>query len=117
MEQIYKATIYQFESKEKTDMSIRYIIDDKTMKNVIGILDENTIVDIETGVRYPILKREETSIRLSEEIELGKFYAGRVESLEINYIDSDSLRIYLKAFQMRRLVKAEKKIGKVKVKK
>ena len=37
MEKIYIATIYQFESEEQTDITIRYIIDEKTIHNIIGI--------------------------------------------------------------------------------
>ena len=69
MEKIYIATIYQFESEEQTDITIRYIIDEKTIHNIIGIFYNNYIIDIKTGVRYPILKREKSYLKKNENIE------------------------------------------------
>ena len=117
MEKIYIATIYQFESKEQNDITIRYIIDEKTIHNIIGIFYNNYIIDIKTGVRYPILKREKSYLKKNENIELRQFYVGRIEVYQPTNISSKVIENYLKAFQIRRLLNKNKNTEKVKIKK
>ena len=121
MEKIYTTTIYQFERIEQGDFSRKYIIDENSIRDVHTIYDDDKMVDIETGEKYPILKRKKDSLYLdqNQEIVIGNDYAFHMQEYSNNILaDKKTCMLYLKAIQMRRKLQSQHEFKqKVKVKK
>ena len=121
MEKIYTTTIYQFERIEQGDFSRKYIIDENSIRDVHTIYDDDKMVNIETGEKYPILKRKKDSLYLdqNQEIVIGNDYASHMQEYSNNILaDKQTCMLYLKAIQMRRKLQSQHEFKqKVKVKK
>lgn len=67
MEKIYSVFVTNFISKEKTDLSVSYEVNDHDTFNILCIKDNDDMVDIKTHRRYHLLKRNDKGILSIEE--------------------------------------------------
>lgn len=79
--------------------------DNNDIIDVIGIVSDNTLIDIKTGLEYPILKHDENNnISIDQEIDLNIYYA--LDVMPINEKRTTS-KDYIKAIdaKVKRLIK------------
>ncbi|MBP3766083.1 MAG: hypothetical protein J6G98_02770 [Bacilli bacterium] len=79
--------------------------DNKDILDIIGIVNDGSVIDINTGVEYPILKHDENNnISINQDINLDTLYA-----LDLNYINEKrtTSKDYIKAIdiKVKRLLK------------
>ena len=77
--------------------------------DVIGIVNDNILIDIETKLEYPILKHDENNnISIDQEIDLNTYYA--LDVMHINELRTTS-KDYINAIdtKVKRLIKQNNK--------
>lgn len=81
--EIVRATITSYESIEKRDLSLRFIIDDKNYKQVLGIVYGDNLIDINDGNIYYIVKHDLNNFIINDQnIKINTNYALNVRPLE-----------------------------------
>ena len=88
MEQLYNVRICKFKDKEKTEYGYRFIIDENSFQEFIGIKYDDKFIDIKDGISYRVLKKNGNYIDSSEEknIKIGEYYVNQAEP----YIKSEN---------------------------
>ena len=81
---MYKVTIGSFNQVERNDLTERYIIDDKNLKEAICIDYKDYMIDINNGNMYPTIKRQNNRIIKEQNIVLDQEYALYVHEYKAN---------------------------------
>lgn len=82
--------------------------DNKDVIDIMGIVDDNVLIDIETGLEYPILKHDaNNNISVDQEINLDTIYALDIYGINEKRTTSKD---YIKAIdvKVKRLIKNNK---------
>jgi hypothetical protein len=115
MEKLYSATIEKFNSVEKNDLRVRFEIDLDSIYQILGIINEDYIYDLLTGIKYPILKKLDNGlIDQTCEVVTHKEYATNIEPFYENNI-KELFYLQIAAKQAKKNIIKESQ--KVKVKK
>lgn len=117
MEKIYNITVGHFCNVEKTSLGYRYEIDAPTLKELSCIKDGDDMVDVVSGERYYLLKRDSDERLLKEEykvIKLNVDYAIYSKPYEVSRKNSkERIITYLNAVKTRSLLnKSHKQLKK-----
>lgn len=103
MEKIYKTTVCQFETKQVTELRIFFEYTNPREILCIRYLDD--MVDIETGEKYHLLKKDKNNFILPEEeanIDFEQKYAIYIRDYNKQiYKDKNEFKNYLKAIRTR----------------
>lgn len=101
---MYKVKIGSFEQINKNDISEHCIIDEKNLKSLICIDNNDCMIDISSGNIYPMIKRKNGFIDENQEIILNKEYA-----LYVQEYKNPNLKEYLLAFRAQLTTKNKQK--------
>ena len=114
--EIYSVSLASFENVRKTDRGYRYTIDEKDVRQILGVVCGDYVVDIETCQGYYLLKRNQNGTLKSDEfdkIELNQEYALNLHSLNLMNVDEKVTVISkLKAAKAQYVFKKQQKVLK-----
>lgn len=100
MEQLYTVRICKFKAKEKTEYGYRFIIDENSFQEFIGVKEDDMYINIKDAMIYRTLKKKGNHIDQSEEknIKLGEYYVNQVEIFK-EPIEKNNKKNYLLAIR------------------
>lgn len=115
MKMINKVLVGKFTEKIEGSVLVKYVIDEKTMVEIDAYIDGEYAIDLDTGHKIYVLKRNEHDGRLKSsekgKIELNKYYALRVRSYD--YSNIGTLQLLLLKYKARVAAKEPIKVKKI----
>lgn len=91
--ELYEVPIIKFVEIKKINGGYRYMIDDKFIKVITGIIKDEYIYDIYTQEKYFLLKKKNDKLDPEQEIELGVEYANHITKISRQLTQIEELQI------------------------